>query len=149
MTVFLVTVGFVLTFVPGMFQPFDTDTGPNMVVADRTAARLAEDLLVDDVESPGLLNETCTVEFFDADGDVAACRFDQDAADLESALDLEPTERVNVTIEDDAGPLTVTDDGDTATASVGPTPAATGDVVVASRVVAVDGERGTLVVRVW
>ena len=53
MSVFLVTIGLVLGFVPSMFQPFDTDTGPDMVTADRSAAHLVEDLLVQDVGDPG------------------------------------------------------------------------------------------------
>jgi len=139
MAVFLVTVGFVVTFVPGIFQPFDTSTGPNMVVADRAASHLVEDALVESPAEPGVLNSTCTAEFFDADGSVGACRFDADASDVNAALGVEATTSLNVTVSDNAG---------LQYAAGRPAPP-TGDVVVARRVVLLDGTRQTLVVRVW
>lgn len=127
-TVFLITIGFVFSFVPGMFQPFDTDTGSSMVAADRGAALLVEDVLVDDVREPGVLNETSTAEFFDVDGD-----------DLNEALGIADHRTVNVTIE--SGGVTVH--------STGPAPPSTADAVVAERLVLVDGDQETLFIRVW
>ena len=149
MTVFLVTVGFVLSFVPGMFQPFETDTGANMVAADRGAAILVEDALVDGSETPGALNETCTAEFFDANGITGSCRFEDDADDLPGALGLDELRQVNVTIESGGSLETVQGGGGPVTTAAGPSPASTDDVVVATRVVLVEGQQATLYVRVW
>lgn len=148
-TVFLVTVAFVLSFVPGMFQPFESDTGANMVAADRSAALLASAALVENVTAPGVLNETCTAEFFDADGDVEECPYDADAGHLPAALGLDETTGVNVTIEDSSGVLSVTGDGGSVDTAAGRAPPVTAEVVVGERIVIVDGERGTLHVRVW
>lgn len=145
MTVFLVTIGFVLNFVPGVFQPFEADTGPDMVAGDRGAALLAESALVDDVSAPGVLNETCTAEFFDADGDVGTCDFESDAADLNDALGVDGTAGLNVTIEDDGGVRSVQGESTEA----GRAPPETADVVTATRIVLLDDEQGTLHVRVW
>lgn len=149
MTVFLVAVGFVLSFVPGMFQPFETDSGANMVGAGRGATLLVEDVLVEDTASPGVLNETCTAEFFDADGNTDGCRFGDDGNDLPAALGLDDFRRVNVTIESGGSVETVQGDAGSVTAAVGRSPASTDDVVVATRVVLLDGEQATLYVRVW
>ena len=149
MTVFLVTIGFVLSFVPGMFQPFETDTGANMVAADRGAALLVEDALVEGSGTPGVLNETCTAEFFDADGDTDGCRFADDADDLPGALGLDELREVNVTIESGGSLETLPGDAGSVTTAGGPAPASTDDVIVATRVVLVDGRQATLYVRVW
>lgn len=149
MTVFLVAIGFTLSFVPGMFQPFESDTGANMVAADRSAALLASSALADDVRAPGVLNETCTAEFFDADGIVDDCRYDADAKDPTAALGLDDTVQVNVTIENSTGIVSVTDDGGPVEASVGRAPPETAEVVTGKRVVTVGGRQGTLLVQLW
>lgn len=149
MTVFLVTIGFVLNFIPGVFQPFDGDTGPDMVAADRSGALLAESALVDDVGAPGVLNETCTAEFFDGDGDTADCSFESDSDDLNDALGIDDATEVNVTIENGTGIRTVEGDSGPVAAEVGRAPPPTADVVTATRVVLLEGEQGKLNVRVW
>lgn len=145
MSVFLITVGIVFTFAPGMFTPFDTNTGSTMVIADRSASLLAEDLLVEDVSRPGVLNATCTTEFFDADGAVADCRFDDDADDLHAALVTDEFRGLNVTVESSGSILSVNGDP----LAAGRTPPSTADVVVGKRAVLVDGEQSVLLVRVW
>lgn len=149
MTVFLVTVGFVFTLVPGMFQPFETDTGANMLAADRSAALLAEDLLLEGVGETGVVNETCAAEFFDGDGLVGDCRFDADAADLRGALRVPDHVNVNVTLESVGVVQTVDGSGGPVTARAGRSPPSTSDVVVAQRIVLVEDERLTLFVRMW
>lgn len=149
MAVFLIAIGFVLTFVPGMFQPFDTDTGSNMVTADRGAALLVEDALTDDARRPGSLNETCTAEFFTPDGITGDCRFESDSKDLNEALGIAQFRNVNVTIESGGSLETVQKGGGPVTTAGGKSPASTDDVVVATRVVLLDGEQATLYVRVW
>jgi len=145
MSVFLVTVGLVLSFTPGMFEPFDTETGPGMIVADRSASLLTADLLVEDVTRPGVLNTTCTTDFFDADPDDQSCRFDANGTELHEALHIDEYRGLNVTVESSGSVMTV--DGDRLAA--GPAPPATADVVVGKRSVLIEDERGVLLVRVW
>lgn len=149
MTVFLVAITFVFGFVPGMFQPFETDTGSDMVAAVRGAAFLTESALVDDVDSPGVVNESCAAEFFDGDGATGGCNFEVDATNLNEALAIDDSDGANVTIEDAVGITTVQGDGGPVAASAGRDPPSTADVVVATRVVLLDGDRRTLYVRVW
>jgi hypothetical protein len=145
MSVFLITVGIVFTFAPGMFEPFDADTGSTMVIADRSASMLSEDLLVEDVTRPSVLNATCTADFFDTDPDNPNCRFDQNGTDLDAALQLDEFRGLNVTIESSGSILTV--EGDRLAA--GPAPPATADVVVGKRTVLIGETQGVLQVRVW
>lgn len=145
MTVLLISVGFVLGFIPGMFQPFDTATGANLVSADRAGANIVERLLVTDTENPGVLNDTCTAEFFDGDGDTADCRFETDSEDLNEALAIEETVEVNVTIESGDSIRTV----DGVRTAAGQNPPETGEVVTSKRGVLLDSEDGIVYVRVW
>lgn len=144
MSVFLITIGFVYGFAPGMFAPFTSDTGPNMIIADRSAASLSEHLLVESGTAPGTLNETCTEEFFDPGGAATGCTFDTDADDLQAALGIESSVNVNVTIEDNG---TIVTQGVPLAAGPSPDPAA--GVTVSQRIVFLDGEEETLYVRVW
>jgi len=145
MSVFLVTVGLVLSFTPGMFEPFDTETGPGMIVADRSASLLTEDLLVEDVTRPGVINTTCTTDFFDADPDDPNCRFDANGTELHEALHIDRYRGLNVTVESSGSITTV--DGDRLAA--GPAPPDTADVVVGKRSVLIEDEQGIIIVRVW
>jgi len=155
MSVFLLTVAFVVGFVPGVFEPFTASGEEATLTADRTAAALAEHLLADPA-TPSALNATCTAEFFStADGGlIEACRFDADASDLETALGVGSTTGVNVTVEEDGSYLrayengTVSPDGDVSLRA-GPDPPDSGNVVTARRVVLLDGEGRNLYVRVW
>lgn len=149
MAVFLITVGFVLGAVPGMLQPFESETGANMVAAERSAATLVEDLLVERVDAPGVLNETCTATFFDANGDTADCRFTADASSMNRALGLSDSATANVTITSGGSVLSVDGPGGPVPAAAGPSPPPTADVVVSNRLALVDGTRGTVAVRVW
>lgn len=68
--IFIVVVTFVLSFVPGMLQPFESNSQQHSVAADRAAERLAGGTLADP-RSPGILHRECTVVFFEdeaADG---------------------------------------------------------------------------------
>lgn len=149
MTIFLVTVGFVFSLVPGMFQPFETETGRNMVAVDRGAALLAEDLLLEESGEGPVVNETCAAEFFDENGDVGECQFDADGGDLQTALGIEEDASVNVTLESNGNAVTLQGADGPVVARAGRAPPPTADVVVAKRVVLLDGRRATLLVRVW
>ncbi|MFC7045638.1 hypothetical protein ACFQH6_09685 [Halobacteriaceae archaeon GCM10025711] len=145
MSVFLLTIGYVFSFIPGMFVPFDSGSGTNVVVADRSAAHLAEHAL-GDPGSPAVLNDTCTEAFFDTTTpDPPGCQFDEDASNLDEALGIDPRRSVNVTIRDD-GSIHVLD-GTRLAAGSSPPPDA--EVVVARRVVLLDGDYYLLHVRVW
>jgi hypothetical protein len=133
-----------------MFAPFDSDTGTNAVVVDRTADRLTADLLAESPSDPSVLDGTCTRDFFDGTvpGD---CRYD--TTDLHDALGLPPTVRVNVTVRDDTGIRQL----DGTRLAAGDAATAANDAVVARRVVLFPGdgdaglprERNQLLVRVW
>lgn len=73
-SIFLLSVAFVLTFVPGMVQPFTANPQEEMSVADRVATQLVQEMLAG--TDPYVLDTDCTVEFFrtDATGGVA-CPF--------------------------------------------------------------------------
>lgn len=143
MGVFLITVGFVLTFVPGVFAPFTVGSGTDEIVSDRVAATLAEDVLVADLGTRATLDERCTVSLFDGDDTDTGCRFD----DTETFGDI-------VGIEDRTLNVTLRQDGDVASIdgtplAHGPTPPDEGDVSAAQRVVLIDDELYRLIVKVW
>lgn len=143
MGVFLLAVGFVFGFAPGLFVPFSGETGAAMVIADRGAETLTEDVLIESMDQPGVLNETCTVEFFDADGNVGDCRFDSE--DLNDATGIDDRFDLNATIEE--GGSIVSLQGKTLAA--GDEPDQVRDVILVKRVVRLAGTERTLIVRVW
>jgi hypothetical protein len=151
-SVFLGVVAFAFAFAPTMFAPFDSDTGVNSVVADRSADRLAADALVDSPDDPTVLDGDCTRRFFNGSLPIPSdCRYD--TTDLGDALGVGARTQVNVTVENDTG---IRHLGDTRLAAGDPT-TTTADVVVARRVVLLPGsddaayprERNQLLVRVW
>ena len=148
MSVFLLTVAFVVAFLPGVFEPFTASGAGDTLTSDRTASLLAERLLADPA-NPSVVDSACAAEFFDAAGDgaggVAGCQFTTDAADLDAVLGLGPTTRVNVTIEEDG---TVKSTGGV-TLAAGPELPEAESVVVSRRVVLFDGFDRDLYVRVW
>jgi hypothetical protein len=68
MSVFLIAVAFVFSFIPGMLQPFTGSNEAKTVVADRVADSLAEGMLGHPTE-PYILDSDCTVAFFDPSDD--------------------------------------------------------------------------------
>lgn len=71
-SVFLIVVAFVLTFIPGMVQPFQSSTQAETAAADRLAEQLSAGMLVEDVSEPYLLDGGCVATFFaleNSDGD--------------------------------------------------------------------------------
>jgi hypothetical protein len=144
MAVFLLSVGFVFGLIPTVFEPFSVDGGSGALVADRGGARLAEDAL-GDPGNPAVLNATCTEAFFAGANPIPdGCRYG--TTDVDEALAVPAGSRVNVTIEDGGGLRTL----DGTTLAAGPEPPSRSDsVVVARRVVHLDGETSKLFVRVW
>lgn len=143
MSIFLITVAFVVGFVPGMFDPFAAETGADMIIADRSAAHITGNVLVESPAEPAVLNTTCTAIFFSDDSIPAGCRFE--SQELPVALGIDDAVSVNVTIEDGGTIRTI--DGESLKAGRAPTEL--NDVSVAQRVVYVDGESSRLFVRVW
>ncbi|WP_128478057.1 DUF7287 family protein [Halorussus pelagicus] len=148
MSVFLLTVAFVVTFLPSAFEPFTATGSGDVLAADRTAGLLAEQLLAHPT-TPGAFDPACTAEFFDAAGDgaggVAGCQFTTDAADLDAALGLGPATAVNVTIAEDG----TIRSRNGVTLAAGPTPPDSENVVVSRRVVLLGGDDADLYVRMW
>lgn len=78
-SVFLLTLGFVIAFVPTVFDPFAGGATAMPVVSDRVAAGLAGDLLAASPTEPGVLSPACTVAYFEGDdgnatlADAAGC----------------------------------------------------------------------------
>ena len=64
-SVFLLTAIFVLTFVPGMLEPFEESTQEEISAADRIATQLVEETLASP-DRPHVLDRECTVIFFES-----------------------------------------------------------------------------------
>lgn len=148
--VLLLTVAFVVSFVPGLFAPFDGDATTAPLVAERVADELVYTALAGG-QSPAELDTAETVAFFAA------------AASPGDSLGMPATLELNVTLEkavgDDLGRQIVCSDGSTIsqTCSPGddrltlgnPVPTSGTSVATALRVVSIDGGDYVLVVRVW
>lgn len=144
MGVFLLTVGFALTFIPGIFAPFSVGSGGDEVVADRVGATVVEDLLVAEPGDRSTLDADCVVEFFDGDGPAGTtdCRFATD--DLDDTIGVS-TSGLNLTLRRGGRPASL--DGTTLVA--GDAVPDDADVTASQRLVSVDGRLYELVVRVW
>lgn len=131
---FLLAVGFVFAFLPTMFDPFVATGTSNALIADRTAADLAEQRLAGPAQ-PGVLDEEATETFF------ADC--DPDAIGDHLGVD---TDRIHVEIAElnDVGESEVTP-------TCGDPPHAGASVTVSQRIVYApwEGEAYTLYVEVW
>ncbi|MFB6300276.1 MAG: hypothetical protein ABEH65_08460 [Halobacteriales archaeon] len=147
---FLLAVGFVITFLPSMLDPFEAGQAKPLV-ADRAASQLAEDTLGRPTE-PARLNDSEVVEFFDTDDSVPIA----DELGIDEQYDINVTIKRNVTGDTDPDILCYdgTDIHHTASCSSklarGPSvPVEYDTVVTARRTVYVDGWDVMLEVRVW
>jgi hypothetical protein len=149
MSVFLIAVGFVFAFVPSMFRPFGGSGVDDALIADRSAAHLAEYALVEDPANPGVLSTACTAAFFDEDEDLAEsndCNFDTgEIDDLNALFGVPDWKTVRITIGE---PGTIDWDGETIELWRGSDPSSSSETV-SQRVVSIDGEPYELRVRVW
>jgi hypothetical protein len=161
---FLVSVAFIVAFVPGIISPFQTGVQEETITADRVADQLAEGMLVG-ADSAYVLDQPCTVAFFDDSVGSSACTFDNgdDPADRLGLTDRQHLEvRVVADANDDGTSNPICEDGgggivestvgtcasDAFVAGENP-PDETGSVVVARRAVSIDGFEATLYVRMW
>lgn len=117
-SLFLIVVVYVLTFVPGVFAPFDRAQESQTVAVDRVASNLVEGQLTEPDE-PYRLNRECTLAFFnqtsdenvDGDDDYAPgsdCRFRD--VKLNERLAVQEFRNVNVTLKGDFNDLDNPDD---------------------------------------
>jgi hypothetical protein len=160
--VFLLTLAFVIAFVPTLFDPFSAAATASPVVSDRVAAGVAGDLLAASPAEPGVLSPTCTVAFLSANATLGS------DADCHPAIAESPTTHfgidgdVQVVIHapDDRNPSTnastlsiATRHGrfevEPARTTADPSDAAGKDVTVSQRLVSIGGTQYRLTVRVW
>jgi len=150
MSVFLLTVIFVIAYAPTMFDPFAGGSGAKLVAADQAATALSGDLLVASTAEPGTLSAGCVVAFFDENQPGQDCQTEADFESLDSALALDDR-NVNVTIHElDASASDPATPGwfeDGLTRSNSETTQS--DVAVATRTVSIEGQQYRLTVRVW
>lgn len=162
--IFLVAVTVVIAFLPEMIEPFSSTPTENPLVADRIANQLQDYQLAG--SSPGVLNTTCTLYFFQ-DSASGPCPSFDGTDSLNGKLGIDGSINVNVTVEQNvtAGPGTEVLCGDLGADEVTDPPCGGGEyalalgddppssqvsVSVARRGVYLDGREDVLLfVRVW
>ncbi len=150
MSVFLLTVIFVISFAPTMFDPFAGGSGTKLIVADRAATTLSGDLFAVSTAESGILSVGCVAEFFDEDVDGASCDSSAEFSDFDGSLSLDGRS-AEVTVHELGSPASEPASPEWATdgltrSNSGSVPS---DVAVATRTVSIDGESYRLTVRVW
>ncbi|MUW14307.1 hypothetical protein GJ633_06270 [Halorubrum sp. CBA1125] len=161
-SVFLLTLAFVIAFVPTLFEPFTAAETATPVVGDRVAAGVAGDLLAASPTEPSVLSPACTVAFFDPNASLAGDADCPDGVtdDLDAHFGVDDDLQVVVHPLDKRDPV-----GNASTVSVDtehgrfdveldrytsdPTATAGDDVTVSQRLVSIDGDQYRLTVRVW
>lgn len=164
--VFLLSLAFVIAFVPTLFDPFTAAETASPVVSDRIAAEIAGDLLAASPAEPGVLSPACTVAFFEnGEGnatlaDAADC---PDGIENDAAAQFGLNSDVQVVIHapdapnasENAANVTVAtrhgtfENVELNRASDSPSGVDGDDVTVSQRFVSLHGEQYRLTVRVW
>lgn len=153
--IFLLTIAFVVSFVPEMTVPYQEQENP--LIAERATSDLAETRLAAS-GSPASLEKSCVLAFFNRTT-VPDCEYDTDSP-LSEQLGISSQYSVNVTLSrsrPDSAELEVlcANDGSIGTCgtdplSVGPrVPRDNRQVATARQTVYVDGKDAVLRVRVW
>lgn len=157
-SVFVVVLLFVFTFVPGILAPFEATDEEAPVLSDRIANSLTHGIL-GSPEEPHILDRYCTVEFFKETEAPGECNYDGQT--VEERLNVGFGRSVNVTISDTQGELlcwdsdgdepTLTDscDGDTVLLATGDELPDREPTITSQRVVSLDGENVRMEVVVW
>ena len=150
MGVFLLTVVFVISFAPTMFDPFAGGTGTKLVVADRAATTLSGDLLASSTAEPGILAVGCVAEFYDEDVEGTSCDTNADLSDFDRSLSLDGR-NADVTIHELGASASEPPDPEWSEGQLtrSNSESIPNDVAVATRTVSIDGDRYRLTVRVW
>lgn len=107
--IFLAVILFVFSFVPGILEPFDVESGGDAAKSDRIANSLSQEKF-GSAENPFVLDRFCTVAFFNESRTTAPADCNYDETNLRDEFDLGPTVDVNVTI---VGNINETNDGST------------------------------------
>lgn len=96
-SIFLVVLIFIFSFVPTLLEPFTAVKQEDPVVADRVADRLSQGAL-GSPDQPYILDRTCTVEFFATMGSSppSDCRYT--GQELSSRVGMDDSVFLNVTI---------------------------------------------------
>lgn len=164
-SVFLLTLGFVIAFVPTVFDPFAGAATASPVVSDRVAAGVVGDLLAASPAEPAVLSPACTAAYFEGDdgnatlADAAGCpagiaddtakRFgiDGDVLVVVHAMDAaDPvTSASTVSIDTRYGTRAV----ELRRSTTDPVRVDRGGVSVSQRLVSVEGTQYRLTVWVW
>jgi len=159
--VFLLTLAFVVAFVPSLFDPFAAADTAAPLVSDRIAAALADDVLAASPADPGVLSPACTVAFFEPNGTLAtdAGCADGVATSPDAQFGLDRDVQVVIHRPDETAPsenpanVTIPTRHGTFEDVVLSRPEspvdAGGDVTVSQRLVSLHGEQYRLTVRVW
>ncbi|WP_144799322.1 DUF7287 family protein [Halorubrum depositum] len=164
-SVFLLTLGFVIAFVPTVFDPFAGAATASPVVSDRVAAGLAGDLLAASPTEPAVLSPACTAAYFEGDAGnatlaaAAGCPAGV-ANDTAAEFGLDDDVLVVVHAMSEPDPIgnasTVTVDTEHGTHTVDmrrstrdPVRVDRGGVSVSQRLVSIDGDQYRLTVWVW
>jgi hypothetical protein len=96
-SLFLLVLVFVFSFVPGLLGPLTGSNQDEQVVADRVGDRLAQDTL-GSPERPYVLDQHCAVEFFSTTGSLAPSECRYTGQSLEDRLVPDSRLSVNVTV---------------------------------------------------
>lgn len=151
MVIFLLLLGYVFAFIPSMFTPFAPDSDSSSIKADRTADLLTRDLLA--IREPagnglkvraGLLNATCTEEFFEREGE---CSYD----DIHTHIGLPSHVSVRIEMQRQGEIATYPPGSGSGTKLArGPEPTVTTKQVIrAVRIVSLNGRDYHFVVKIW
>lgn len=105
-TLFLLVILFTVLFIPGLLDPFQTTRDVNTITADRGADHLTQTVLHESGTGPYILNEQCTIAFFNGNPSTA-CPVTTD--DLHAILGLNTRSHVNITITDSTQNVAVID----------------------------------------
>ena len=175
MSTLLLVFAFVLTFVPGILGPFTASGQEETITADRVADHLAEGLLAEP-GTPYVLNTTCTVNFLDdtanpdcqysgdnLSGRVGISRYGankpyRQQINVSIVGNVSGPDGENILCWDDNSDVVFEHDETDCDESTGDVilsngdanpPTDTGSVVAARRIVSIDEQAATLLVRVW
>jgi len=161
-SVFLLTLAFVVAFIPTLFDPFTGAATASPIASDRVAAGLAGDLLAASPTEPGVLSPACTVAFFEPDAglaDAADCPEGvEDGVAAQFGLDEEVLVAIQPLNESDptAGASNLSIDTRYGThalelrrSTTTPVSVDRGGVSASQRVVSIRGDRYRLTVWVW
>jgi hypothetical protein len=156
-SLFLLAVGSVFAFLPGLVEP-ETSSGDTAHVAARAGIETTDELLGAPDRS-GVLNETCTERFFNTTQDPGECPWERnirerDNENLTAALGVSNYTYLNLSVVPNATPngavsTLETPRGNTTLAIGRPVPDDSVSVVSVRRAVLVDGSVQQLRVRAW